>query len=336
MNAISVELALDALAERVNDPVVRVTFAGHVVFANAAFARDFGTAPATVGELAVDDNCRERLVSTLKTGGDAELPMFDASGRLKLVNVDAMRTANGYMVVLRPQLPETKLAGDVFIATASHELRTPLNAVLGFVQMLERGIGGPLTEKQRGYLASIHAGTELLAGIVGELLEVARDDGAAERVNEVRVDLAALVRAQRDLIRAAADARGVNLADDLPGEPLVVRADARKLSKAILDLLANAVRFTPSGGTVTVGLGRNAVGAIALWVSDQGTSQPAPRPETVFGPDHAYQRRAPGAGIALAIVRRYAEQHGGHLEITMTAEGAARATILLPGERADS
>ncbi|MBI1243667.1 MAG: hypothetical protein GC202_01565 [Alphaproteobacteria bacterium] len=336
MNAISVEIALDALAERVNDPVIRITLAGRLVFANAAFARDFGTAPTHIEDLTVDDVCRERLSATLRTGGDAELPMFDASGRLKLVNVDAMRCGNGHILVLRPQLPETKRAGDVFIATASHELRTPLNAVLGFVQMLERGIGGPLTDKQREYLASIRAGTEVLASIVGELLEIARDDGAAERLNEAPLDLAALFRAQRDLIRAEANARNVALAGDLRSEPMVVRADARKLSRAILDLLSNAVRFTPAGGTVTVGLERNSVGAIALWVADQGSAAITSRGVEAAGlaPDSAYQRRAPGAGIALAIIRRYAEQHGGHLEIAIAPDGAARATMLLPADRA--
>ncbi len=331
MNAISVELALDALAERVGDPVIRVAAGGRIVFANAAFVRDFGTAPTHLEDLGVDDGCRARLLSIVSTGGDGELPMFDASGRLKLATIDAMRCGGGHIVVLRPQLPETKRAGDVFIATASHELRTPLNAVLGFAQMLERGIGGPLTDKQREYLASIRAGTHLLAGIVEELLEIARDDGAAERLNEAPVDLVSLAQTQRDLIRAEADARGVSLACGTPGAgPLVVRADARKLAKATLDLLSNAVKFTPAGGTVAVGVGRNSVGAIAIWVEDGGEAGPA---DPGFGPDHAYQRRASGAGIALAIVRRYAEQHGGHLEIAMDPKGAARVTILLPAER---
>ncbi|MBL8834288.1 MAG: HAMP domain-containing histidine kinase, partial [Rhodospirillales bacterium] len=229
MNAISVEMALDALAERVGDPVVRIVPGNRVVFANAAFARDFGPAPADICELAGDERCRLELSATISTGGEAEIPLLDANGRLRLVSVDAMRCAGGHIVVMRPFLPESKRAGDVFIATASHELRTPLNAILGFTQLLERGIGGTVTPKQREYLSSIQTGADLLVGIVEELLEVARDDGAADRLHEATVDLAALARAQRDLMRADAEMRDVTLASDIPAEALMVRADARKL-----------------------------------------------------------------------------------------------------------
>jgi len=337
MNAISVETALDALAERVSDPVVRIGAGNRVVFANAAFARDFGPAPADLVELAGDDRCRAELAATIASGGETELPLIDASGRLRLVGIDAMRCGGGHIVVMRPYMPESKRAGDVFIATASHELRTPLNAILGFTQLLERGIGGTVTPKQHEYLASIQTGAELLVGIVEELLEVARDDGAADRLHEAPVDLAALARAQRDLMRADAEMRKVSLASDIPAEPLMVRADARKLAKAMLDLLSNAIKFTPSGSTVTIGLGRNPVGAIVIWVADQGPGIPPTDERRLGDPsvnlDNAYLRRTPGSGMGLAIVRRYVEQHGGHLDIGTAPGGGASVTIRLPAER---
>ncbi|MBI3507244.1 MAG: HAMP domain-containing histidine kinase [Proteobacteria bacterium] len=337
MNPISVETALDALAERVSDPVVRIGAGSRVVFANAAFAREFGPAPSDILELAGGDLCRTELAATIAIGGERELPLLDASGRLRLVSVDAMRCGGGQIVVLRPQLPESKRAGDVFIATASHELRTPLNAILGFAQLLERGIGGAVTAKQREYLASIRTGTDLLVGIVEELLEVAQDDSAAERLHEATLDLTALARAQRDLMRADAETRKVELAADLPEAPMLVRADARKLAKAMLDLLSNAIRFSPAGSTVTIGVGRNPAGAIVIWVADQGPGIPPTDERRLGAPsvslDNAYLRRTPGSGIGLAIVRRYVEQHGGHLDIGTAPGGGASVTMRLPADR---
>ncbi len=337
MNAISVEVALDALAERVGDPVVRLDRSLRTVFANAAFARDFGPAPADILDLAPDEYCRRRFAETIAAGGGDELPLLDASGQLRLVGTDAMRCGGGHLVVLRPQLPDSKRAGDVFIATASHELRTPLNAILGFAQMIERGIGGEVSDKQREYVASIQSGANLLLGIVEEMLDIARDDGAGERLHEAPVDLAALARTQRDLMRADAAAREVVLAADLPDAPLLVRADARRLAKALIDLLANAIRFTPPGSTVTVGLGRHADGDVMLWVADQGPGIPPTDLRRLGAPtvglDNAYLRRTPGTGMGLAIVRRYVEQHGGRLDIGTAPGGGASVTMRLPAER---
>ncbi len=337
MSAISVDIALDALAERVSDPVVRTGAGGRVVFANAAFVRDFGPAPADLLELAGDERIRSEFAETIASGSGSELPLIDATGRLRLVAVDAMRCGSGQIIVLRLQLPESKRAGDVFIATASHELRTPLNAILGFAQMLERGIGGPMNEKQREYLSSIRVGADLLIGIVEELLEIAHDDSAADRLHEATVDLAALARAQRDLMRADAESRNVSLAADLPDRPMLVRADARKLAKAMLDLLSNAIRFSPSGSTVTIGVGRNPAGAIVVWVADQGPGIAPSDGRRLGDPavnlDNAYLRRTPGTGIGLAIVRRYVEQHGGHLDIGTAPGGGASVTIRLPASR---
>ncbi|MCZ8309226.1 MAG: HAMP domain-containing sensor histidine kinase [Magnetospirillum sp.] len=338
MRTMRVEVALDALAERVADPVVRLARDGRILFANAAFARDFGPAPTNVMELAANGANSEALVATILAGTEAELPLTDASGRLCMVTIDAMLSGDdGHMVVLRPQHPEALRAGDVFLATASHELRTPLNAILGFAQMLEEGLAGPMTDRQREYAASIRAGGTLLMGIVEDLLEAAQDDGVGERMADSAFDLAALARAQRDLMRAEAQARRIEIASALPDAPVPMRGDARKLAKAVLDLLANAIRFSPIGGTVTIGIGESTRGGIALWVGDQGPGIPPTDKRGLGAPqinsDNAYMQRTPGAGMSLAIVRHYVELHGGQLELGAGPGGGAAVTIRLPADR---
>jgi cell cycle sensor histidine kinase DivJ len=333
-----VELALDALAERVSDPVVRLAHDGRILFANAAFARAFGPAPTYIMELAANGANSEALVATILAGTETELPLMNASGLLCMVTIDAMLSGgNGHTVVLRPQHADALRASDVFLATANHELRTPLNAILGFAQMLEEGVAGPMTERQREYAASIRAGGTLLMGIFEDMLEAAQDDGAGERMADSAFDLAALARAQRDLMRAEAQARRIEIASALPDAPVPVRGDARKLAKAVLDLLANAVRFSPVGGTVTIGVGDGTNGGIALWVSDQGPGIPPTDKRGLGAPQlasgNAYLKRTPGAGMSLAIVRHYAELHGGQLELGSGPGGGATVTIRLPADR---
>jgi signal transduction histidine kinase len=333
-----IEPALDALAERVADPVVRLARDGRILFANAAFARDFGLAPTHVRELAVDSANSQALLATIHAGTEMELPLTDAAGNPCMVTVDAMLAGeDGHMVVLRPQRPEAVRADGMFLATAGHELRTPLNAILGFAQLLEDGFAGPTTDRQREYAASIKTGGMLLMGIVDDMLEAAKDDGTGDRLADGAFDLAALARAQRDLMRAQAQARGIEIASALPETPVPMRGDERKIAKALLDLLANAIRFSPVGGTIAIGLGETAAGGIALWIGDQGSGLlPADKRDQdarQINSDNAYLRRAPGAGMSVAIVRHYVELHGGQLELGAGPGGGTAVTIRLPADR---
>ncbi len=329
------EAALDSLAERLDQPVVRLDADRRIVFANAAFVRVFGTAPETIDRLAGDDTVRASLAAALSAANEAELPLLDARGELALVGVDSMPCGRGHVVVLRLRRADTTT--EFFVTAASHELRTPLNAVLGFAQMIARGIGGEASARHADYARSIEAGAKLLIGIVDELLEVARDDAAAEKLSEGAIDLAALARGQIDLVRPQAELAQTTLVLEKPPETLAVLGDARKLAQALLCLLANAIKFSPPGGTVTVGLGRTASGDVALWVADQGPGIPPTDARALAGPsvrrDNAYTRRTPGTGLSLAIVRRYAEMHGGALDVGAGVGGGACVTIRLPAAR---
>jgi signal transduction histidine kinase len=334
----ALKATLDSLAERLDEPVVRLDAHRRIVFANAAFVRVFGTAPGSIAALAVDDAAKASLIAALSAANEAELPLTDAQGQLILVSIDSMRCGDGHVAVLRPRSTAASRAADFFLAAASHELRTPLNAILGFAQMIARGVGGPATDKQREYAESIETAAKMLMGIFEELLDVARDDASADRVNETPIDLAALARAQIDLVRPQASEADVALAMRHPPASISIVGDARKLAQAVLNLLANAVKFTPKGSTVTLGVERAPDGDVLLWVADQGPGIPStdvrslgenPRPL-----DAGFVRRTPGTGLGLAIVRRYTDLHGGRLEIGTGENDGARVTIRLPAERA--
>ncbi len=335
---VQLKATLDALAERLTEPVVRLDAHRRIVFANAAFVRVFGTAPGSIAALAADDAAKASLIAALSAANEAELPLTDAQGELILVSIDSMRCGDGHVAVLRPQTTQASRATDYFLAAASHEMRTPLNAILGFAQMIARGVGGPATDKQREYAESIETGAKLLMGIFEELLEVARGDDTAERLNEAALDLASLARGQLDLVRPQAEDAQVALAMQHPPEPIAISGDARKLSQCVLNMLANAINFAPQGSTVTLGLGRAQDGDVVLWVADQGPGIP---PTDIRSLDEKLHqpangdliRRTPGTGLGLAIVRRYVELHGGRLDIGTGAGGGACVTLRLPANR---
>jgi signal transduction histidine kinase len=198
-------------------------------------------------------------------------------------------------------------------------------------------MAGPMTDRQREYAASIRVGGTLLMGIVEDLLDAARDDGVGERLADGAFDLAALARAQRDLMRAEAQARRIEIASDLPDSPIPMRGDARKLAKAVLDLLANAIRVSPVGSTVTMGIEECATGGIALWVADQRPGIPHDDERGLgiarSNSGNALFRRMHSAGTSLGIARHYVEQHGGQLELGAKSGGATAAKIRLPADR---
>jgi signal transduction histidine kinase len=181
----ALEATLDALAERLDQPVARLDAHHRVAFANAAFVRVFGTAPAAIAQLATDDATKVSLIAALSAANEAELPLIDARGFLVLASVDSLPCGQGRMVILRPKHARPDGAGAALLAQASHALRTPLSAILGFAQMIA---GGLAEAKSREYARAIETAAGQMARIVEELQRATRDDAAAERLLETPVD----------------------------------------------------------------------------------------------------------------------------------------------------
>jgi signal transduction histidine kinase len=177
----ALQAALDALAERLDQPVVRLDAHHRVTFANAAFVRVFGAAPGAIAQLASDDATKASLIAALSAANEAELPLLDARGGLILTGVDSMPCGEGRVVVLRPRRAVPEAAGDA-LAQASHALRGPLATILGFAQMIAGGVGSSADPKLRGHAEAIEQAAQAMSGVIDDLARAASDDDAAERL----------------------------------------------------------------------------------------------------------------------------------------------------------
>src|SRR3954454_15572041 len=221
---------------------------------------------------------------------------------------------------------------DEFLATISHELRTPLNAVLGWARVL-RATDVPPALRTRA-LESIERNAAAQARLIDDLLEVSRIVTGKLRLKVRPIDLTQVVDAALDVVRPAADARGIRLERHYGRRPWQTLGDPDRLQQVAWNLLSNAVKFTPPGGTVGVDLDRD--GSMdRLTVRDTGKGiEPEFLPH-VFAPfrqaDASTTRDHGGLGIGLAIVRQLAELHGGTVKAESDGPGRGSTfTVLLP------
>jgi len=224
---------------------------------------------------------------------------------------------------------------DEFLATLSHELRTPLNAIVGWVHLLRRG-QLPLEEQQHA-LERIDRNAHAQARLVQDLLDVSRITSGKLLLDIREIDLATVVNNALDACRPAADARQVDLICHCHGS-FPTMGDPDRLQQVMWNLVTNAVRFTPTGGSVTVGLSR-ALNHDIIEVRDTGAGIEPQFLPFMFEPfrqaDAASTRTHGGLGLGLTIVRRLTEMHGG--TVTVSSEGlgkGAQLTVMLPVRRA--
>jgi signal transduction histidine kinase/CheY-like chemotaxis protein len=277
-------------------------------------------------------------------GLDALLALFVLQGLLLTAILAelsrARRRAEEHARIANRALREVEGASrlkDEFLATVSHELRTPLNAVLGWVHLLRTGKLDALTAS-RG-LASIERNARLQSQLTGNLLDISRALTGQLQIEPTRVPLVEIARQATNAALAAAQAKGVTIDGVFPEEPVTVLGDWARLRQVAWQLLANALKFTPRGGTVTLRLGSNGADAI-LEVSDTGPGiDPAFLPrifDRFTQQDSSSTRTAGGLGVGLSLVRELVELHGGEISAANGSNGrGAVFTVKLPLQSAD-
>jgi len=227
----------------------------------------------------------------------------------------------------RDQAERLSALKDEFLATLSHELRTPLNAILGWAAMLQRGVKDEAT--MRRALETIERNARAQGQLIDDLLDMSRIIAGTVRLDVQTVDPARIVEAALGTVHPAAAAKGImvrtDLGRDAGGPPLEVRADPGRLQQVLWNLLANAVKFTPAGGTVQVLLGRDGNDAV-IRVIDSGIGIAPDFLPYVFDrfrqQDASISRRHGGLGLGLSIARQLVELHGG----TIAADSAGPHT----------
>ena len=225
-----------------------------------------------------------------------------------------------------------------FLAQLSHELRTPLNAIIGFSEAIKEGYLGPLsTEKSQEYASDVHAASTHLLEIINDVLDLSRIDAGGLELHEEEIDVNELVEGSVRLVEGRASNNLLELTIDVaPGLPKL-RADPRLAKQTLLNLLTNAVKFTPQGGSVTIAAVRRPDGGIEITVSDTGIGiraediQRALEPFAQVGDDA--QRRAEGTGLGLPLARSIMELHGGTLDLHSEPGRGTAATVVFPPHR---
>jgi PAS domain S-box-containing protein len=228
---------------------------------------------------------------------------------------------------------EANRAKSEFLAVMSHELRTPLNAIGGYVQLLEMGIHGPVTEAQLEALRRVSRSQQHLLRLINDVLNLARiESGRVEyMVEDVRVD--ELLATVTPMVEPQMAAKELAFAVDI-GDGLVVRGDREKMQQIVINLLSNAIKFTPPGGRVSVDalVHTEWPDRVLLRVTDTGIGIPPEQQASVFEPyvQVHERRRSEGTGLGLAISRDLARGMSGDLTVESEEGRGSTFTLTLP------
>jgi two-component system, cell cycle sensor histidine kinase PleC len=221
-----------------------------------------------------------------------------------------------------------------FLANMSHELRTPLNAIIGFSEMIQRQLLGPVgNARYLDYIGGIRESGEHLLDIINDILDMSKIEVGKYELYLEDLNISKIIRLAVHMIESKAHDAQVRLVTDDVADDIQLRADRRALMQVLLNLLSNAVKFTHAGGTVEVRCQREN-GRIAISVSDTGIGIPKDKIDVVTLPfeqvDSEMTRSHEGTGLGLAITKDLIELHSGTLDIESEVDVGTTVTVMLP------
>ncbi|HEY3475380.1 MAG TPA: ATP-binding protein, partial [Anaerolineales bacterium] len=228
---------------------------------------------------------------------------------------------------------------DEFLANMSHELRTPLNAILGLSESLGEQIAGPLNEKQQKYISTISESGHHLLSLINDILDLAKIDAGQITLDINKVDLRSVCQASLRMVKQLAQKKNQEISLEIDPGLGLMWADERRLKQMIVNLLGNAVKFTPENGKLGLEVhGDEEANQIAITVWDNGIGIKQNDLARLFQPfvqlDSGLAREATGTGLGLALVAQMARLHGGSVNAVSEPGKGSHFTILLPWEPA--
>ncbi|WOD36986.1 CheR family methyltransferase [Nodosilinea sp. E11] len=265
-------------------------------------------------------------------------PLIDLDGRLVGIAGAAYEVTEEKQIALalayaNDQVRAASQAKSSFLAVMSHELRTPLNAILGMTENLLEGILGEVSDRQIHALATIEQSSTHLLNLINDILDLSKvEAGQLEPIWAV-VSVPELCHRSLELVTQQAQKKQITLDLDRPADLPNLWGDARRLQQVLVNLLDNAVKFTPKGGQVTLAI-RAEDDRVSFSVTDTGIGIAAADIPTLFQPftqvESDLSRQYDGTGLGLAVVKQLVELHGGEVFCTSTVGVGSSFTIVLP------
>ena len=344
------------------DAVIIIDWNGTVLFANPATARlvDLENADAALGQnmaqfLHPDSMAKalEDLITVQQgiSGFPGEYKIITATGQEKWVSSLGVEIPfhgiSADFVTMRDMTERKQLeeaihqakenaeaanrAKSDFLASMSHELRTPLNAIIGFTEIVLDQHFGSINEQQAEYLGHVLQSSRHLLSLINDVLDLSKIEAGKMELEPSEVDFRGLLSSSLTLIKETAARHGFQVSMNVDREiPEIITADERKLKQILYNLLANAVKFTPDGGTIVLSvlrsrrleMGRD---VFRISIADSGIGIKAADLDRIFNPfeqaDGSASRRYQGTGLGLSLSRRFVELHGGRLWAESEGEG---------------
>jgi two-component system cell cycle sensor histidine kinase PleC len=268
---------------------------------------------------------------------DAALGEIEARAE-KDTLIGELEQANAISDESRRKAEEANFAKSRFLATMSHELRTPLNAILGFSEVMQQELMGPIdNEHYKGYVSDIHDSGRHLLELINEILDISRIEAGRYTLNEEAVTLPYIVEDCAHMMGLRARNKTITIEEHYEEAMPKIWADERAIRQIVLNILSNAVKFTPSGGRITVKVGWTAGGGQYVSIRDTGPGIPEEEIPIVlsrFGQGSiAIKSAEQGTGLGLNIVQALIDMHGGTFDLRSKLREGTEIVVTIPQTR---
>jgi signal transduction histidine kinase len=335
-----VERAEDTVARLLTlspDPLLVIDAHGRLSYANPEAERVLGPAPALVGR-PVAEILPDLALGEIRASGGRVVALRDVvigdqvfapTARLAPSDFEAAATISLRNVTKHRHDEARRLD---FYSIIAHDLRSPLSSLLLRTDLILGGGRGLLSAELTADLHKMQSHVRSMVSLINDFLDLAQLDGGGYRIAREPLDGAELVRTATDEIRPSIDGSGLTLVLDLPAGPFPLTGDARRLMQVLNNLLSNAAKFTPPGGTVTVGL-RDLGHDAELCVTDTGRGIPHDAVDRLFLRYSRLTTERSGTGLGLMIVREIVEAHGGTVHVESELGVGSTFRVRLPRGR---
>ena len=273
----------------------------------------------------------EASISKLERGGETVFTVM-------LNDITERKMAEKSLQAAKEMAEVANRAKSEFLASMSHELRTPLSAILGFSEIIKNESFGPIGSAQyRDYASDINESGQHLLDLINDILDLSKVESGVSQLIEEDIKVPEIIRAVEVLVKERASKGNISLTFECPDDLPTLHADVRKLKQILVNLLSNALKFTPAGGAVTLKTWFDAESGHVFQITDTGIGiapDDIPKALSQFGQvDGELNRQHEGTGLGLPLTKALIELHGGTLDLQSEVSVGTKVTVYFPAKR---